>query len=969
MTRGGPCSFSLFYFIPASCRACLSSTNASSMRHTNVAELGLPDPLLCASACQCWKTGTGVGSQKAGGGGNTSDLSGCSRSPVENRRPSHGSGGGMGLGGLSGAMDRDMERGGGMSTMLSHADRASTSSNMDRRGSTGGGGSTVGGSGGPLDRTSPTGSLASSHSQSQLTPSRQLSHAERLRKVLAELVETEASYVKHLNNLLENYLEPLRNASFLTSAEVTALFGNIREIVAFQRLFLQALREAIDIEPDFQKFDQPYEFKNVLVSIASAFLYYASQFKLYSSFCASHSKAQKVLHPSEGNQALQEFLASRNPRQQHSATLESYLIKPIQRILKYPLLLQQLKNLTEPGTDENRHLVEALMVMEKVAEHINEMQRIHEEYGAIFDHLFRQHQKACKQVESSKPVDLSLGDLLYYGGVEWLNISDFLGKIKKGLELHAMCFVFKTAVVFLCKERLRQKKKLMGGVSGKNNSAEVEIIRYQVLIPVTEVQVRASSMKDMDSHFLWELIHLKNQLQRRSEKVYHLSNSTSEFRNAFLKTIRQIIRESVRNMSIPNKGPASGKDGGGNGASGGGSGGSGGSRGGSIGSSGGGSNSSSRQMNTNTLQSTRSAGGRRKQQPQNQSATLQRHSTGVMDYGGNMESYDNVPETHHNGHVPQQQRLDMNGAAAGYRNRGKTGSDATDEQSDSTTKSDLAPPPPPPPPHHQQQHQQHHSSSSETHHAGHRPNNNNYQDRSDRSDRSSITERSVQERMGPGSGGGERYRNGRRSSSSGAGDRSHDRVSLGGGDNNSSRSSSRQRGASGRDSVPRSDMEEDDIISGAESRRRATLGRTPNHLSLSTSSTLSTASTGSQAKLIQASNTPGSYQSKSNSKPGSPVWKPRENFSNRGSSTSLATAPGGCSDRDPGSESMTLPRAGKTFNTFGRGEEHRYSEGKRSSGANISGSMSGSIGYNIGSAGHNKHQSHSLQGSTKTLHC
>jgi hypothetical protein len=56
---------------------------------------------------------------------------------------------------------------------------------------------------------------------------------------------------------------------------------------------------------------------------------------------------------------------------------------------------------------------------------------------------------------------LSPGDLLYYGGVEWLNISDFLGKIKKGLELHAMCFVFKSAVVFLCKERLRQKKKLM----------------------------------------------------------------------------------------------------------------------------------------------------------------------------------------------------------------------------------------------------------------------------------------------------------------------------------------------------------------------------------------------------------------------------------------------------------------------------------------------------------------------------
>lgn len=59
----------------------------------------------------------------------------------------------------------------------------------------------------------------------------------------------------------------------------------------------------------------------------------------------------------EGNQALQEFLAARNPKQQHSSTLESYLIKPIQRILKYPLLLQQLRNLTDVNSEEHLHLV------------------------------------------------------------------------------------------------------------------------------------------------------------------------------------------------------------------------------------------------------------------------------------------------------------------------------------------------------------------------------------------------------------------------------------------------------------------------------------------------------------------------------------------------------------------------------------------------------------------------------------
>ena len=39
-------------------------------------------------------------------------------------------------------------------------------------------------------------------------------------------------------------------------------------------------------------------------------------------------------------------------------------------------------------------MTEALAGMENVAEHINEMQRIHEEYGAIFDHLYRQYQRS-----------------------------------------------------------------------------------------------------------------------------------------------------------------------------------------------------------------------------------------------------------------------------------------------------------------------------------------------------------------------------------------------------------------------------------------------------------------------------------------------------------------------------------------------------------------------------------------------
>ena len=58
----------------------------------------------------------------------------------------------------------------------------------------------------------------------------------------------------------------------------------------------------------------------------------------------------------DSNTALREFLLARNPKQQHSATLESYMIKPIQRILKYPLLLQQLCLHACSGSEEHHHL-------------------------------------------------------------------------------------------------------------------------------------------------------------------------------------------------------------------------------------------------------------------------------------------------------------------------------------------------------------------------------------------------------------------------------------------------------------------------------------------------------------------------------------------------------------------------------------------------------------------------------------
>lgn len=101
---------------------------------------------------------------------------------------------------------------------------------------------------------------------------------------------------------------------------------------------------------------------------------------------------------------------------------------------------------------------------------------------------------------------------------------EFLGKnCRKAVEWSSICFVFSQCVVFLCKETIRQRKRMATA-----KSIDVEIIRHQVLIPVIEVQVRPKNSSNdpnpNETDNKWDLIQLKMNAGKRSEKIYQLSN-------------------------------------------------------------------------------------------------------------------------------------------------------------------------------------------------------------------------------------------------------------------------------------------------------------------------------------------------------------------------------------------------------------------------------------------------------------
>ncbi|XP_056151536.1 rho guanine nucleotide exchange factor TIAM2 isoform X1 [Lampris incognitus] len=372
---------------------------------------------------------------------------------------------------------------------------------------------------------------------------RHMSATERLRKVIQELVDTEKSYVKDLTCLFEIYLKPLQNETFLTLDEMESLFGSLPEMLDFQRVFLQTLEERIASSPDFSILETPGQFKKLLFSLGGSFLYYADHFKLYSGFCANHIKVQKVLERAKTDRAFKEFLDARNPTKQHSSTLESYLIKPVQRVLKYPLLLRELVSLTDADSEEHIHLTEALKAMEKVASHINEMQKIYEDYGSVFDLLVAEQTGHDREV-----TEISMGEFLMHSSVVWLNPHPSLGRMRKDPEMTV--FVFKKAVILVYRENNKLKKKMTNPRSALSHG-DADPFKFRWLIPLSALQVRLGNTAGTgtETSCIWELIHTKSEVEGRPETVFQLCSSVPESKVNIIKVIRSILRENVkRNM-------------------------------------------------------------------------------------------------------------------------------------------------------------------------------------------------------------------------------------------------------------------------------------------------------------------------------------------------------------------------------------------------------------------------------------
>ncbi|XP_037916659.1 protein vav isoform X1 [Hermetia illucens] len=179
--------------------------------------------------------------------------------------------------------------------------------------------------------------------------------------VIRELIDTESNYIDVLKSLREKFMMPMK--SHLSREEINIIFPKINELAEIHPQFLLKLREA----------DLPH----TKLKLSQVFLDFQEPFLIYGEYCSSLSNATETLMELCKKNSRMDQLVQQCEKEYNVGKLQlrDILSVPMQRILKYHLLLDKLVKETSTHHEDYRGLERAKDAMIDVAKYINEVKR------------------------------------------------------------------------------------------------------------------------------------------------------------------------------------------------------------------------------------------------------------------------------------------------------------------------------------------------------------------------------------------------------------------------------------------------------------------------------------------------------------------------------------------------------------------------------------------------------------------
>ncbi|XP_046876434.1 proto-oncogene DBL [Hypomesus transpacificus] len=311
------------------------------------------------------------------------------------------------------------------------------------------------------------------------------------RLIMKELIETERLYVEELLSVLLGYRAEMDNPSlsFLLSSDLRkkkeVLFGNIPEIYQFHsRVFLQDLQGCLET-PE---------------RVGACFLLRKEKFQVYERYCQNKPRSELLWRQCSDSPFFQEC----QRKLEHKLGLDSYLLKPVQRLTKYQLLLKELVK-HSAGSPFLSELREALDAMLDLLKSVNDSM----------------HQIAITGYEG----DLSqLGRVLMQGSFSvWISYKRAATRMKELARFKPMqrhLFLYEHALLF-CKRR-----------EEADSHDRMPFYSFKHCLRMSAVGITENVKGDMKKFELW---------YSGREEVYVVQAASLEMKVAWLSEIRKVL--------------------------------------------------------------------------------------------------------------------------------------------------------------------------------------------------------------------------------------------------------------------------------------------------------------------------------------------------------------------------------------------------------------------------------------------
>lgn len=240
------------------------------------------------------------------------------------------------------------------------------------------------------------------HQSAEDLPDKERHRLIQRRNVIRELLDTEAVFVRDMNIVEEIYKGTAEACPKLDTKTVKQIFRNTDDIIAFHTAFLAQVREAVssvyvpkggrspqpgEVAPDTSKGSEISDAKDREVLLGPVFSENIEQMKMaHEGFLRSSDQAAKRLIQIQQDPTVKVWLNECNEVAKELTAawdLDSLLIKPMQRITKYPNLIITILQHTPSDHPDREALASAKDSLETAIVEINQTKKNFELVGQI----------------------------------------------------------------------------------------------------------------------------------------------------------------------------------------------------------------------------------------------------------------------------------------------------------------------------------------------------------------------------------------------------------------------------------------------------------------------------------------------------------------------------------------------------------------------------------------------------------